>query len=236
MGVDGSPSLQHAANPRPPAISTNGMRNDATRQFNRERPCPSPASTTTRRANGTGGSARLRVRAPSRSARGGRRGGRSPARTPRSPIGHTSSRPSWNMRNMCAVHSPMPRTSVSSRTTSSSGRRFMRSSWTSPSSTLTARSRIDAAFAPDRPAPRNDSSGTTSTAGDRRDSAVEQGGEAAVDRLRGTTGQLLEADRARELGEVCPARARVAQLGRSEVLVRALEDAVAPARALRHRR
>ena len=32
----------------------------------------------------------------------------------------------------------------------------------------------------------------------------------------------------RELGEVCPARARVAQLRRSEALVRALEDAVAP--------
>ena len=36
-------------------------------------------------------------------------------RTPRSPVGSTSGRCSVNIRNMCAVHSPMPLTAVSSR-------------------------------------------------------------------------------------------------------------------------
>ena len=119
-----------------------------------------------------------------------------PARTPRSPIGHTSSRPSWNIKNICAVHSPMPRTRVSSRTTSSSGNRATRSSSTSPSSTLSARSRIDAALAPDSPHPGADRIGIASTAGTvgvPSNSAANRPWIAAA----ALPGELLVADHAR---------------------------------------
>ena len=147
-----------------------------------------------------------------RHLRRGRRGGRSPPRTPKSSVGHTSSRPSWNIKNMCAVHSPMPRTSTSSRTTSSSGRRATRRARPSRRSTFSARSRIDAAFAPDSPAPRRSSTGSASTASARR-LAVEQRFEAPVDRGGGAARELLVADHARELGEVRAPRPAAASSG-----------------------
>ncbi len=78
-------------------------------------------------------------------------------RTPRSPVGQTSRRRSWNSRNISAVHRPMPRTVVSRATTSSSLSRARRRgvSTTVPSSTLPARSRTDSALLPDSPAARS---------------------------------------------------------------------------------
>ena len=85
------------------------------------------------------------------------------------------------MRNISAVQRPMPRTSVSSSTISSSDRRATRSSSTSPASTFSARSRIDAVLFPDKPAARSVSTGSASTASGVG-VAVEHGLEATVDR------------------------------------------------------
>ena len=62
-------------------------------------------------------------------------------RMPWSPTGSTSGRPRWNIRNMCALHSPMPFTAVSCSITSSSGSSSRCSSSSSPFSTCSARSR-----------------------------------------------------------------------------------------------
>ena len=43
-----------------------------------------------------------------------------PLRTPRSPVGHTSSRRNWNIKKISADHFPMPRTVVRRATTPSS--------------------------------------------------------------------------------------------------------------------
>ena len=100
---------RHAATMRPPASSTSGTHRDHPRRFMPGRPCPSRASTSTPPASGRDGSARLRAPAPWPSVgRPRRTASANPARTPRSPTGHTSRRPSWNMRNISAVHSPMP--------------------------------------------------------------------------------------------------------------------------------
>src|SRR5581483_8775199 len=86
-----------------------------------------------------------------------------PLRTPRSPTGHTSSRPSWKMRNISAVQRPMPGT-VERRVTSSSSPSCSTSwSGTTPLSVASARPRIARVLAADRPAPRRASSGTAST-------------------------------------------------------------------------
>ncbi len=133
-------------------------------------------------------------------------------RTPRSSTGHTSRRPSWNIRNISAVQRPMPRTSVSSRTISSSDRRATRSSSTSPASTFSARSRIDAALFAERPAARKFVDREREHRLGRR-RTVERGLEPAVDRARRRARQLLVADRPHQLGEMGPPRAAPAEIG-----------------------
>ena len=88
-----------------------------------------------------------------------------PLRTPRSPTGHTSRRPSWNIRNISAVQRPMPRTSVSSRDDLRRPRAAPRGrARRRRRATFSARSRIDAALFPDSPAARIVSTGRASTA------------------------------------------------------------------------
>ena len=121
------------------------------------------------------------------------------------------------MRNISAVHRPMPRTSVSSLTIFSSERRATRSSSTSPASTRSARSRIDAVLLADSPAARIVSTGSASTASGV-DVTVEGRLEPTVDRARRRPGQLLEADRPHQLGEVRAPRSGAAEIGGPERL------------------
>jgi len=87
-----------------------------------------------------------------------------PLRTPKSSTGQTSTRPSSNIRNISDVQRPMPRTVVRREMTSSSSSSPSRSNGTVPSVALVARSMIDAVLLPDRPAVRNTSGVTASTA------------------------------------------------------------------------
>ena len=73
------------------------------------------------RASGAGATARRARSAPPARAGPSSPYARSTARRmPRSPTASTSGRPSVNIRNMCALHSPMPLTATSSAITSSS--------------------------------------------------------------------------------------------------------------------
>src|SRR6266566_795453 len=87
---------------------------------------------------------------------------------PESPTGHTSSRRNWKIRNISAVHRPMPRTTERRVMTSSSASRPMRSNGTVPSTTFAARSRIEATFLPESPAARSFLGGTAKTASGER--------------------------------------------------------------------
>ena len=112
----------------------------------------------------------------------------------------------------------------------------MRSSSTSPASTFSARSRIDAALLPDSPTPRSSSIDSASTACGRG-RAVEQRGEPAVDRGRGPPGELLVTDRSRELGEVraWPAAHAAGRARRAPSARAATPDRASRARARRLR-
>ena len=122
----------------------------------------------------------------------------------------------------------MPRTSVSSRTTSSSGRRATRSSSTSPSSTFCARSTIDRALAVDRPGAHEDPpSASASTPVTVGVAVREQGDEPAVDRRGGPPGELLVADHAGQLGEVRLPATAPPQVRDAVVSERSLQDLVA---------
>ena len=105
------------------------------------------------------------------------------------------------IRNIWAVHGPMPRTTVRWATTSSSDSRPIRSRATSPEATLSARSRIEAALDPlrphDRAAPAPGWPGPVPAA----HVAVERVDEPAVDRGRGPAGQLLVDDVAGQVAE-----------------------------------
>ena len=96
----------------------------------------------------------------------------------------------------------------------------MRSSSTSPASTFSARSRIDAALLPESPTLRSSSIDSASTACGRGRS-VEQRGEPSVDRGRGLARELLVTDRSRQLGEVRLGRLRALQVGHAVRLQRA---------------
>jgi hypothetical protein len=87
-----------------------------------------------------------------------------PLRTPKSSTGQTSSRSSSNIRNISDVQRPMPRTVLRREMTSSSSSSASRSNGTVPSVALVAKSMIDAVLLPDRPAVRNTSGATASTA------------------------------------------------------------------------
>src|ERR1017187_3804242 len=102
-----------------------------------------------------------------------------PRRTPRSPVGQTSIRRSWNMRKISADHFPMPRTVDRRATISSSLSRASRreSSTTVPSRTLVARSWREAALRADRPAARSTSVGVA-----RRRSGVTSPSRARMSR------------------------------------------------------
>ena len=83
--------------------------------------CPASARGSGRRPSGT--DARARRSSPSRTGPAARRARRRrlmAERMPRSPTARTSGRCRWKIRNMCAVHSPMPLTAESSAITSSS--------------------------------------------------------------------------------------------------------------------
>ncbi|MCY4571293.1 MAG: hypothetical protein OXF01_00715 [Gemmatimonadetes bacterium] len=129
-------------------------------------PSPSRASSHSRyithvptERSGRHGSARARTsRGAGRSASPS--SNRAPSRTPRSPVGITSRRPSRNIRNICAVHSPIPHTADSISTTSASLMRDTARSRTEPSVQRPARSLIARVFAAERPAPRKSSSGS----------------------------------------------------------------------------
>ena len=73
------------------------------------------------------------------------------ARIPRSPTGRMSVLRSANIRNMCAVHSPIPFTAVRRSITSSSASVGSSSNMTSPSRVWRAKSRMYAVFCADRP-------------------------------------------------------------------------------------
>jgi hypothetical protein len=73
---------------------------------------------------------------------------------PRSPTGITSGRSSWNIRNICAVHSPSPFTAVSSAMIVASSSDSRRASSSSPESTCSASERRYAAFACESPSER----------------------------------------------------------------------------------
>ncbi|MCA9616989.1 MAG: SDR family NAD(P)-dependent oxidoreductase, partial [Myxococcales bacterium] len=81
---------------------------------------------------------------------------RQPSRTPKSPVGSTSGRPSRNISSMCTVHGPIPRTAVR-RSTSSRSYSVPTSSLvgSSPAAACRARSCTLAALLPDNPAPRS---------------------------------------------------------------------------------
>ena len=135
--------------------------------------CRRPASTTRRPASGRAGSGRPRPRAVSAWASRARPYIRAkPLRTPKSSVGHTSSRPIWNIRNMCAVHSPMPRTSdeLARRPCRRRGARPGRAR-PDPSSTFSARSRIDVAL---RSTARRRAASRTATRARRRESAARR--------------------------------------------------------------
>ena len=76
-------------------------------------------------------------------------------------MGSTSGRWSVNIRNMWAVHSPMPLTAVSSRITSPSGRSSSRSSSISPASTCSASDRRYVTFARENPHATRSASGSS---------------------------------------------------------------------------
>ena len=101
------------------------------------------------------------------------------------------------------------------RRSSSSESRATRSSSTSPASTFSARSRIDAVLLADSPAARIVSTGSASTRFGRG-VAVERRLEPTVDRARRGARQLLEADRPDQLGEVRAPGSGPAQVGGSE--------------------
>src|SRR5581483_5620502 len=73
-----------------------------------------------------------------------------PLRTPRSPTGHTSSRPSWKMRNISAVQRPMPGT-VERRAISSSPRSASTGTASTPSGVSATASSPPVATATNRP-------------------------------------------------------------------------------------
>src|SRR5580700_9203449 len=105
------------------------------------------------------------------------------------------------MRNICAVHVPMPRTPASMATTSSSPwpRSPAGSSATDPSSTFVARSRMDAALLADRPTARS-----VCEESDKNRSGVTSPPSAAIRRpwMARAAGQLLVQDRADQSREV----------------------------------
>ena len=65
-----------------------------------------------------------------------------PRRMPRSPGARMSGRPSWNIRNMCALHAPSPLTATSSAITASSSSWSSRSSSSVPDHVLGERTQV----------------------------------------------------------------------------------------------
>ena len=131
---------------------------------------------------------------------------------------------------MCAVHSPMPRTSTSSLTTLSSESRATRSSSTRPSSTFSReiadrrRLRVRQPGAAQRLERQREH-------GLRRRRTVEERFEPTVDRGRGPARELLVTDHARELGEVRTARRPAVQLGNTVFAQHPRQHRIARARA-----
>ena len=173
------------------------------------------ASSTTPPPTGTAGTPH---RAPRARAASASRPGRADRR---SPCARRSRRPATRRDGRAGTSGTSPRSSARCRapararaTTSSSERAPTRVERTSPSTTCSARSRIDAVLLPESPAARSDSArGREHRLGGRR--AVEQRLEPAVDRARRRAGELLVADRAGELGEVRAARTARAELRRA---------------------
>ena len=75
---------------------------------------------------------------------------------------------------------------------------------------------IDAVLFPDRPTAAQLGIGQREHGERGRSLVAEQRLEATMDRARRGARELLEADRPGELGEVCPARAAPAQIGRTD--------------------
>ncbi len=134
-------------------------------------------------------------------------------RTPRSSTGHTSSRPSWNMRNISAVQRPIPRTRVSCSHDLGVGAAADAIEHDRPREHVLGK-------VSDRRRLRRREPGAPQRIDGRREHllgrgiAVEEGFEAPVDRASGRSRQLLVADRAGQLGEVRPARAARPQVAR----------------------
>ena len=148
-----------------------------------------------------------------------------PLRTPKSPTGHTSSRPHWNIKNMCAVHSPMPRTSTSSATTCFVGEPVHAIELHEPAPCPSARS--ESRWPCFREADPTQLLHRHGEAPLREWAARRRRGEAAVDHRRGPAGELLVADHAGELGEVRAVRTRPMQVGNTVLLQHALQHRVA---------
>ncbi len=104
-------------------------------------------------------------------------------RIPRSPHGNTSGRPRENIRNICAVHTPIPRTSTSRSITSASSYRCRLARHGSFRSARSVRSRMARSFCGEMPNCRSSGSLTpASTAGTIRCGATCASSRSLIDR------------------------------------------------------
>ena len=123
---------------------------------------------------------------------------------------------SWNIKNISAVHRPMPFTSVSSRTTSSSGK--------TPNACEAHLPRVHSLgeVADRRRLRARQPRAAQRVVADSqhrvgRGHAVEQRLEPTVNRARGPAGELLVADHPRQLGEVRPTFATPRNVARPDI-------------------